>query len=112
LSLVSFCVARVGPASDIDSKMLSDLFGVHVHQVTGYPGTTEKRIAIERGELDGDCLGWTSIPENDARDNLITVQLRYSRRTIFGLPESAPLARDVLTDETKRQILDLVTSPV
>jgi tripartite-type tricarboxylate transporter receptor subunit TctC len=107
---VNFGVTGIGTASYIDSKMLSDLFGVHVHQVTGYPGTTEKRIAIERGELDGDCLGWTSIPENYSRDNLITVQLRYSRRTIFGLPESAPVARDVLTDETKRQTLDLVTS--
>jgi tripartite-type tricarboxylate transporter receptor subunit TctC len=107
---VNFGVTGIGTASYIDSKMLSDLFGVHVHQVTGYPGTTEKRIAIERGELDGDCLGWTSIPENYSRDNLITVQLRYSRRSVFGLPESAPVARDVLTDETKRQTLDLVTS--
>jgi tripartite-type tricarboxylate transporter receptor subunit TctC len=108
---VNFGVTGVGTASYIDSKMLSDLFGVHVRQVTGYPGTTEKRMAIERGELDGDCLGWTSIPEHYSRDNLMTVQLRYSRRTVFGLPESAPVARDVLTDERKRQILDLVTSP-
>jgi tripartite-type tricarboxylate transporter receptor subunit TctC len=107
---VNFGVTGIGTASYIDSKMLSDLFGVHVHQVTGYPGTTEKRIAIERGELDGDCLGWTSIPEHYSRDNLMTVQLRQSRRTVFGLPESAPVARDLLTDETNRQTFDLVTS--
>src|SRR4029079_9279628 len=55
---VNFGVTGVGTASYIDSKMLNDLFGVNVHQVTGYPGSTEKRIAIERGELDGDCSGW------------------------------------------------------
>jgi len=107
---VNFGVTGIGTASYIDSKMLSDLFGVHVRQVTGYPGTTEKRMAIERGELDGDCTGWTSVPEHYSRDKLITVHLRYSRRVVFGLPESVPVARDVLTDEHKKQVLDLVTS--
>jgi tripartite-type tricarboxylate transporter receptor subunit TctC len=107
---VNFGVTGVGTASYIDSKMLSDLFGVHVRQVTGYPGTTEKHIAIERGELDGDCLGWTSIPERWSSNNQITVHFRHSRRTVLGMPESAPVARDLLTDERKRQTFDLVTS--
>src|SRR5687767_11143729 len=55
---VNFGVTGAGTASYIDSRMLGDLFGVKVHQVSGYPGSTEKRIAIERGELDGDCIGW------------------------------------------------------
>lgn len=107
---VNFGITGVGTASYIDSKMLSDLFGVHIHQITGYPGTTEKRLGMERGELDGDCTGWTSVPEHYSRDKLITVHLRYSRRVVFGLPESVPVARDVLTDERKKQVLDLVTS--
>jgi tripartite-type tricarboxylate transporter receptor subunit TctC len=107
---VNFGVTGAGTASYIDSRMLRDLFGVKVHQVTGYPGSTEKRIAIERGELDGDCIGWTSVPEQWVRDNKVTVHLRFSRRLVLGMPERALIARDLLKDEKKRQTLDLLTA--
>jgi tripartite-type tricarboxylate transporter receptor subunit TctC len=107
---VNFGVTGVGTASYIDSKMLSDLFGVHVRQVTGYPGSTEKRIAIERGELDGDCIGWTSVPEQWVREKKVTVHLRFSRTLVADMPATSLVARDVLTDPRKRQILDLLTA--
>jgi tripartite-type tricarboxylate transporter receptor subunit TctC len=107
---VNFGVTGAGTASYIDSRMLGDLFGVKVHQVSGYPGSTEKRIAIERGELDGDCIGWTSVPEPWIRDKKVTIHLRFSRRLVLGIPESAQVARDVLTDPKKQQILDLLTA--
>jgi tripartite-type tricarboxylate transporter receptor subunit TctC len=107
---VNFGVTGVGTASYIDSKMLSDLFGVKVRQVTGYPGSTEKRIAIERGEVDGDCIGWTSVPEPWVREKKITVHLRFSRTLVADMPETSLVARDLLTDNRKRQILDLLTA--
>jgi tripartite-type tricarboxylate transporter receptor subunit TctC len=107
---VNFGVTGVGTASYIDSKMLSDLFGVKVRQVTGYPGSTEKRIAIERGELDGDCIGWTSVPEPWIRDKKVTVHLRFSRTLVADMPATSLVARDVLTDPGKRQVLDLLTA--
>lgn len=106
---VNFGVTGVGTSSYIDSKMLSDLFGVKVRQVTGYPGSTEKRLAIERGELDGDCIGWTSVPAHWVREKKITVHLRFSRTLIADMPPTSLVARDVLTDPRKRQVLDLLT---
>ncbi len=107
---VNFGVTGVGTASYIDSRMLGDLFGVKVHQVSGYPGSTEKRIAIERGEVDGDCIGWTSVPEPWVREKKITVHLRFSRTLVADMPETSLVARDLLTDNRKRQILDLLTA--
>jgi tripartite-type tricarboxylate transporter receptor subunit TctC len=107
---VNFGVTGVGTASYIDSKMLSDLFGVNVRQVTGYPGSTEKRIAIERGELDGDCIGWTSVPEPWVREKKVTVHLRFSRTLVADMPATSLVARDMLTDPRKQQILDLLTA--
>ena len=107
---VVFGNTGVGTASYIDGRILSELFGVKVHQVLGYPGTTEKRIAIERGELDGDCTGWPAIPEAWVRDGKITVHLRFSRTLIPGMPPSAAVARDILTDPRKQQILDVLTA--
>ena len=107
---VNFGVTGVGTSSYIDSKMLSDLFGVKVRQVTGYPGSTEKRIAIERGELDGDCIGWTSVPAQWVQDKKVTIHLRFSRTLVGDMPATSLVARDVLKDEGKRKVLDLLTA--
>jgi tripartite-type tricarboxylate transporter receptor subunit TctC len=107
---VNFGVTGVGTSSYIDSKMLSDLFGIKVRQVTGYPGSTEKRIAIERGELDGDCIGWTSVPAQWVSEKKVTVHLRFSRTLVGDMPATSLVARDVITDPGKRQVLDLLTA--
>lgn len=100
----------IGTSAYIDNRILSDLFGVKLQQVMGYPGSAEKRIAIERGELDGDCGSWTSLPEEWLRDNKITIHIRYSRTLIPGMPASALVARDALTDPKKQQTFDLLTA--
>jgi tripartite-type tricarboxylate transporter receptor subunit TctC len=53
----------VGTSSDINQKILREIFKVQVQQVAGYPGSAEERLAVERGELDGDCGAWSSIPQ-------------------------------------------------
>ena len=76
----------------------------------GYPGSADKRIAIERGELDGDCGSWTSMPFDWLSEKKITVQVRYSKTLVPGMPASAPYARDLLTDPKKQQTYDLLTA--
>jgi hypothetical protein len=71
--------------------MLADLFGVNLHAVMGYPGSADKRIAIERGELDGDCGSWTSLPDDWLRDNKITLLVRFSRTLLPDMPASLGL---------------------
>ncbi len=80
---VTFGNTGVGTSAYIDDRMLTDLFGVKLHAVMGYPGSADKRIAIERGELD------TLAP---------------------GMPASLPYAGDFLTDPKQKQILDLLTA--
>jgi tripartite-type tricarboxylate transporter receptor subunit TctC len=100
----------IGTSAYIDNRILSDLFGVRLQQVMGYPGSAEKRIAIERGELDGDCGSWTSLPEEWLRDEKITIHIRYSRTLVPGMPPQAINAREYLTDAAKRQTFDLLTA--
>ena len=100
----------IGTSAYIDNRVLSDLFGVKLQQVMGYPGSAEKRIAIERGELDGDCGSWTSLPEEWLRDSKITIHIRYSRTLVPGMPAEAINAREYLTDPKKRQTFDLLTA--
>jgi tripartite-type tricarboxylate transporter receptor subunit TctC len=107
---VSMGNTGIGTSAYIDNRILSDLFGVKLQQVMGYPGSAEKRIAIERGELDGDCGSWTSLPEEWLRDKKIIIHIRYSRALVAGMPAEAINAREHLTDPKKRQTFDLLTA--
>jgi tripartite-type tricarboxylate transporter receptor subunit TctC len=100
----------IGTSAYIDNRILADLFGVRLHQVMGYPGSAEKRIAIERGELDGDCGSWTSLPEEWLTEKKITIHIRYSRTLVPGMPAEAINAREHLADPAKQQIFDLLTA--
>jgi tripartite-type tricarboxylate transporter receptor subunit TctC len=100
----------VGTSAYIDDRMLSDLFGAKLHAVMGYPGSADKRVAIERGELDGDCGSWTSLPEDWLRDGKITLLIRFSRKLAPGMPADLPYAGDLLTDLKKQQTLTLLTA--
>src|SRR5712691_449189 len=100
----------VGTSAYIDDRMLSDLFGAKLHAVMGYPGSADKRIAIERGELDGDCGSWTSLPDDWLRDNKITLLVRFSRTLLPDMPQNLPYGGDLLTDPKKKQILNLLAA--
>jgi len=101
----------IGTSAYTDDRMLAELFGVKVRMVQGYPGSADKRIAIEQGELDGDCGSWTSLPEDWLRDKKINLVLRFSARLVPGLPASVPYAGDLLPDPKKKQIFALLAAP-
>jgi tripartite-type tricarboxylate transporter receptor subunit TctC len=100
-----------GSSSYVNQRMVKDIFGVKVKQVLGYPGSAEKRLAIERGELQGDCSSWTSLPDDWIRDKKINVVLRFSEHVSVGLPESVPYGKALLKDPKMRQVYDVLTAP-
>jgi tripartite-type tricarboxylate transporter receptor subunit TctC len=100
----------VGTSSYIDDRMLIDLLGAKLHLVQGYPGSADKRLAIERGELDGDCGSWTSVPDDWIKDKKITVLVRFSRTRLPDMPENLAYAGDLLSDPKKKETLDLLTA--
>ena len=51
-----------GSGSYINSATLREVFHAPVKLITGFPGSAEVRLAIERGELDGDCGSFSSFP--------------------------------------------------
>ena len=56
----------------------------NVRGVLGYPGRTEVHLAIERGELDGECGTVEGIPENWIRDKKINVVAKMSEFVAGG----------------------------
>ena len=100
----------LGTSAYVGQSILKNIFGVNVKQVLGYPGSAEQRIAIERGELDGDCGAWVSMPPDWIDGGKINPLMRTSPILAPGMPANVPYMADLAPDEKSRKIIQLLTS--
>jgi len=98
-----------GATSFINASLLRTLFGAKIKHVTGYPGSAEQRIALERGELEGMCGSWTSIPSAWVKSEKIVPIVRFAKMTLDDMP-SMPYVMDMAKTKELQQILKLVLS--
>ena len=83
--------------------------------VTGYRGTAEMGLAMERGEIDGVCgWDWSSFKSQKPdwlRDNKVNILLQASIEPHPVLAKmGVPTAFDFVKDEDSRKVLELVVS--
>jgi len=109
-----FTVGGEGAGSDPDtySALIRNVFGAKLKLVTGYHGTSDIILAIERGEVDGRC-GWSWSSIKSTRAAWITEKkLNYiahnSEQKAEELPH-VPAIADFANDRQK-QVIRLVTS--
>ncbi len=111
-----FTVGGLGKASDPDmyATILRLMFGLDVKLVSGYPGTNEVALAMERGEVDGICgYSYSSLRASrkswiDDRKVAILVQAALVRDA--ALPE-VPMLLDKTTSGQQRDALALILAP-
>jgi len=97
------------------AAMLDNLAGAKLRIVTGYPGSNEIFLAIERNEVQGVCgLGWSSVAPQRARlldSGLIRIILQL---TSTGHPEmnrmGVPLAAEFARNEDDKKAMELIFS--
>ena len=100
-----------GTSSFINAAVLKNMFGIAVHQVTGYAGSAEQRLAIERGELDGDCGAWSSVPPEWISNRKINPVVKFTPLPIPGLAADVPFVGDLTRSQEDKDILDVLTAP-
>jgi tripartite-type tricarboxylate transporter receptor subunit TctC len=108
---VVFGATAPGTSGNVDTAMLRNLFGVKLKPVQGYAGSADKRLALEKGEIDGDCGGWTSLPQDWLRGGKINVVVRLSPTLLPGMDRDVPYGGDLLHDERDRRVYDFLTVP-
>ncbi|MFM1815425.1 MAG: hypothetical protein RLZ98_2120 [Pseudomonadota bacterium] len=96
-----------GASSYVNGAILRNVFKFNVQQVLGYPGSAEQRIAIERGELDGDCGSWSSISEEWIRDKKIHPLVQFTSRRTPDMPPDIPFIGDK-ADPQQKQVLNIL----
>ena len=108
-----FKLGGLGADSDPDiwALLYKNVFGAKVQLVTGYPGTNDVVLAMERGEVDGLCgLSWSTIRTRhvewlSSQSVNIIVQAALKKEPEIA---SVPLATDLATKPEQRQIIRLL----
>jgi tripartite-type tricarboxylate transporter receptor subunit TctC len=91
-----------GTTAYIEGALLKNVFQAPIKQITGYPGSDEQRIAIERGELDGSCGSWDSIPQDWIKEKKFNALVRYSKTVPSDMKPEAPFITDIADPEQKK----------
>lgn len=95
-------------ATYIDAAILKNLFKAPIKQIIGYPGSTEQQLAVERGELHGDCGSWGSVPRHWIAEKKINIFVRISKVSVPELKD-VPFIGDFADEDQKKIILLLTT---
>jgi tripartite-type tricarboxylate transporter receptor subunit TctC len=99
-----------GSGNYINGATLRQVFNAPVRQILGFPGSAEQRIAIERGELDGDCGAFSSIPVEWVRDKKAHAFVRFTEKRPPEIPESAVFINTFAKTDEQRQLLDVLNA--
>ena len=105
-----FIIGSTGKGSGnyINGATLRIVFKAPVKQVLGFPGSAEQRLAIEQGELDGDCGSYSSIPADWIKKGLAHSFVRFIKDKPPEVPDSAAYIGDFATSDQQRQLLRLL----
>jgi tripartite-type tricarboxylate transporter receptor subunit TctC len=107
-----FLVGGTGPMIDTETTpyILNALLGTRFKVITGYKGTGDTSLAMERGELHGmGDWSWSNVKTRRPdyfRDNKVRILAQMSAEKLPDLPH-VPSARDMVTNAEDRQMLDL-----
>jgi tripartite-type tricarboxylate transporter receptor subunit TctC len=97
------------------AAMLNNVLGTKFRLVTGYPGSNEIILAIERNEVQGACgIGWSSVAPQRARlldsgrTRLIAQLASRGHREMNRM--GIPVAIDFAKSDEDRKVMDLIYS--
>src|SRR5262245_23746535 len=101
-----------GPGADPDvyTLLYKNVFGAKMKLVTGYHGTNDTTLAMERGEVDGLCgLSWSTLKARHLewmKEKKINIIIQAALKKQLELAE-VPLASELTQDPESLQILKL-----
>jgi tripartite-type tricarboxylate transporter receptor subunit TctC len=106
-------VCSTGSASQLRWRMLKRLLGFKFELITGYKGTGDGLVAMERGEVEALSMPWTvfrAIRAEWLRDKKVNVLLQTGLDRAPDLPD-VPRLVDLAGNDEQRQILELFSQP-
>jgi tripartite-type tricarboxylate transporter receptor subunit TctC len=109
--LVIGAVSRTGDTYLLPLSIKNILGLDNLKIITGYPGTREIVIALERGELTGrvwDMEGLKAARAGWIRDGTINIVAQLAPKKMPEVPASVPLVKDFVAREDDKKVLDVI----
>jgi tripartite-type tricarboxylate transporter receptor subunit TctC len=95
-------------------RAFNKLLGTRFKIITGYPGSTEILLAIERGEVQGFCgIGWTFVKLRKGdwlRDKKINILFQMALQKHPDIPD-VPAILDFARTQEDRQVIEFLFAP-
>jgi len=110
-----FTAGGEGAAGDPDifAKLYKNVFGAKIRLATGFPGTTDITLAMQRHEVDGLCgISWSTVKSRYGdwvTDKKINILVQAAPSKASDLPD-VPLASTLAKTTEQRQILDFAVA--
>jgi tripartite-type tricarboxylate transporter receptor subunit TctC len=100
-------VGGTGATSDqeLTAKLLNTALGTKLKIISGYAGTNDVILAMERGELQGISLSWSNVKLKKLQDKT-KMLLQIGNAKEPDLPD-VPLAYDSITDPANRKVAEI-----
>jgi tripartite-type tricarboxylate transporter receptor subunit TctC len=108
-------VGGTGPGSNTYDapRVMAAATGASIKAVAGYPTTNDVRVGVERGEIQGMCLGWESVQSASGewlKNGYAKVIVQNGTMRNPDL-QDVPLALEFARDEISKTLLRLVDAP-
>jgi tripartite-type tricarboxylate transporter receptor subunit TctC len=110
-----FSLAGEGAGADPDvfARLIKNVFGAKVKLVSGYPGTNDASLAVERGEVDGECgLSWGTLESRHQdwlKNNSVNILIQAALKKEPKLPD-VPFIMDLAKSHEQQQMLKVILS--
>jgi tripartite-type tricarboxylate transporter receptor subunit TctC len=110
MSRKEFLIGNTAKGSNayVNGAILRKVFHAPVRQISGYPGSNEQRLALERGELEGNCGSWSAIPQDWIVNHKIDALVRFSPKRPPDMPESVPFVSDLAKTQEQKDLLAIL----
>jgi tripartite-type tricarboxylate transporter receptor subunit TctC len=107
LQRTEILVGGTGATSDqeLTAKLLNTALGTKLKIISGYAGTNDVILAMERGELQGCSLSWSNVKLKNLQDKT-KMLLQIGTAKEADLPH-VPLAYDSITNPVDRQVAEI-----
>jgi tripartite-type tricarboxylate transporter receptor subunit TctC len=100
-----------GSQAYVNGAILRKIFNAPVRQIAGYPGSAEQRLALERGELEGNCASWSSIPTDWIAEHRINPLVRFSSKRPADMPADVPYIVELAQTKKDKDLLRILAAP-
>jgi tripartite-type tricarboxylate transporter receptor subunit TctC len=110
---IPFTLAGEGAGADPDvfGRLIKNVFGAKVKLVSGYPGTNDASLAVERGEVDGECgLSWGTLESRHQdwlKNNSVNIIIQAALKKEPKLPD-VPFIMDLAKAPEQQQVLKVI----